>query len=105
MLKIKNKAKWVSSISTARANGLRPLGLACYAAGFLLLSACTVIPRLDARFDADPLGVPPSTPAPTPPNDDLGWRTGFVTSSIVNEPAGGALGARRAVAGVHVIAR
>lgn len=91
MLKMKNKAKRISSISATpwQARGLRSLGLACCAAGFLLLSGCTVIPRLDARFDADPPGVPPATPAPTPPNDQLGWRTGFVTSSVVNDPAGG----------------
>jgi hypothetical protein len=59
------------------------------AAALVLVSGCTVIPRLDATFDADPLGVPPVAPLPTPPNDDLGWRTGFVASSVVADPAGG----------------
>ena len=64
-------------------------GLAWCAAALFLMAGCTVIPRLDAKFDADPPGVPPSTPLPTPPNDQLGWRTGFVTSTVVADPAGG----------------
>lgn len=65
------------------------VALGCVAAAVWLLSGCTVIPRLDVRFDADPPGVPSSTPAPTPPNDSLNWRTGFVAASVVSDPGGG----------------
>jgi hypothetical protein len=33
--------------------------------------------------------VPSSTPAPTPPNDSLNWRTEFVSSTVVADPSGG----------------
>src|SRR5947209_13109112 len=69
---------------TKRAGSL----LWCLAA-VLTLTACAVTPRLDVRLDADPLGVPPSAPAPTPPEDQLNWRTGSVSASVVNDPAGG----------------
>jgi len=64
--------------------------MAC-AAVLTALSACTVIPRLDMRLDADPLGVPPSTPMPTPPDDQANWRTGSVAATVVAAPAGGRL--------------
>jgi hypothetical protein len=88
MLKRKNKSKPTPATSAARAHGLGSIGLAWCAAALVLLSGCTVIPRLDARFDTDPLGVPPSNPSPTPPNDSMNWRTGFVASSVVADPAG-----------------
>lgn len=90
MFKKKGKSKLIPLTSAARVDGLRSVALTWCAAALFLLSGCTVIPRLDAKFDTDPLGVPPSpTPAPTPPNDQLGWRTGFVTSTVVADPAGG----------------
>jgi hypothetical protein len=89
MIKRKKKSKPTPATSAARAHGLGSVGLAWCAAALVLLSGCTVIPRLDARFDMDPLGVPPSTPLPTPPNDQMNWRTGFAASSVVSDPAGG----------------
>jgi len=77
--------KW-SSARVSRAARL----LSC-AAALLALSACTVIPRLDLNLDTDPLGVSPSTPTPTPPNDQVNWRTGFVATSVVADPGGGRL--------------
>jgi hypothetical protein len=91
MVKRKNKSKPSPATSAARAHDLGSVGLAWCAAALVLVSGCTVIPRLDARFDTDPLGVPPSTPTPTPPNDSMNWRTGFVASSVVADPAGGRL--------------
>jgi hypothetical protein len=88
MIKRKSKSKLRPLTSAARADGLGSVGLAWCAAALLLLSGCTVIPRLDANFNADPLGVPPSNPLPTPPNDSMNWRTGFVTSSVVADSAG-----------------
>ena len=55
----------------------------------LALTGCTVIPRLDVNLDSDPLGVPPSAPTPTPPDDQLNWRTGFVSATVVADPGGG----------------
>lgn len=55
----------------------------------LLLTGCTATPRLDAKFDTEALGaLPSSAPLPTPPNDVLTWRTGFVTSTVVANSAG-----------------
>ena len=55
----------------------------------VLLAGCTTNMRLDVPFDNDPLGTPPpSAPAPTPPNDQLNWRTGFVTATVVNRSSG-----------------
>ncbi|CAN5432675.1 hypothetical protein BH23BAC3_BH23BAC3_32190 [soil metagenome] len=56
---------------------------------FLLLSGCKGTPRLDANFDSENLGTPPSNPLPTPPNDDLNWRPQFATSEVVTDPNGG----------------
>jgi hypothetical protein len=89
MIKRKSKSKLRPLTSAARADGLGSVGLAWCAAALLLMSGCTVIPRLDAKFDADPLGVPPSTPLPTPPNDSMNWRTEFVAASVVADSAGG----------------
>lgn len=59
---------------------------------FVLAGCTTAIQRLDAKFDTDPLGSPPtSTPAPTPPNDTLVWRTDFVSASVVSDSGGGRL--------------
>jgi len=91
MFKRKNESKPTPATSAARAHGLGSVGLAWCAAAFFLLAGCTVIPRLDARFDTDPLGVPPSNPTPTPPNDQMNWRTGFVAASVVADSAGGRL--------------
>lgn len=50
----------------------------------LIATGCTsVTARLDARFDADPLGAPPSAPSPTPPGDVLVWRGNMVAASVV----------------------
>jgi hypothetical protein len=87
----KNESKPTPVTSAARARGLGSVGLGWSAAALVLLAGCTVIPRLDARFDTDPLGVPPSNPTPTPPNDQMNWRTGFVAASVVADSAGGRL--------------
>jgi len=86
----------------SKSNGLKPvplargmvrLCLAWCAVAFGLLAGCsTVIPRLNAKFDAEPFGAPPIAPSPTPPNDQLVWRTGSVSSSIVAVSAGRLLG-------------
>lgn len=89
MFERKNRFRPTPSTSSAVADTLRPVAIAWCAVALLFLVGCTVIPRLDANFDADPLGVPPTTPAPTPPDDQLGWRNGFVTSVVVADPAGG----------------
>ena len=91
MFKSTGKSELTESASVARAYRLAATGCAWGAAVLLLLTGCTtVIPRLDARFDTDTLGaVPSATPAPTPPNDTLVWRTQFFTSTVVNDPAGG----------------
>jgi hypothetical protein len=50
----------------------------------LFATGCTsVTARLDARFDADPLGAPPTSPLPTPPGDVLVWRGSMVAASVV----------------------
>lgn len=67
-------------------------GRVCSCLSALLVAAgCTTTPRMDARFDADTVGVRPSqAPAPTPPNDQLTWTTQRPVSSIVvADPAGG----------------
>lgn len=87
----KNKSKLTPLTLTTRVDGLKSAGLAWCAGALILLSGCTVIPRLDVPFDADPLGVPSSTPTPTPPGDSLNWRTQFVSATVVNDPAGGRL--------------
>src|SRR2546426_153778 len=93
MFKRQNKSNPNASTSPTRAGGLGGMGFASCAAILLLLGGCTTaIPRLDAKFDTDPLGAPPtSTPAPTPPNDTLVWRTDFVSASVVSDSAGGRL--------------
>jgi hypothetical protein len=59
------------------------------AATLMLLTGCTSNSRLDARFDTEaPGSPPPSSPGPTPPNDQLNWRTAFVTTTLVVRSAG-----------------
>jgi hypothetical protein len=59
------------------------------AATLLLLTGCTSNSRLDAKFDTEaPGSPPPSSPGPTPPDDQLNWRTGFVTPVVVVRSAG-----------------
>ncbi len=91
MLAQMNKSKLILWPLTRRVEGLKSAGLVWCAGALILLSGCTVIPRLDVPFDNDPLGVPSATPAPTPPGDSLNWRTQFVAASVVNDPAGGRL--------------
>lgn len=55
----------------------------------LILGGCGVTPRLDANFDGDPLGAPPTTPLPTPPADFLVWRTLAVSPNVVPDPVSG----------------
>jgi hypothetical protein len=87
-----NRNPWTSA---ALAGAFVRLGLAaCTSTILLVLGGCptTVTQRLDAKFDADPLGDPPTLPAPTPPKDTLVWRTDFFFSaSVVPDPAGGRL--------------
>jgi hypothetical protein len=66
----------------------RALRLAGCALALSVSAACTS--RLDANFDRDPLGAPPTSPAPTPPSDAFVWRTTFATPVVVANPAGGA---------------
>lgn len=55
----------------------------------MLIAGCTSNIRLDAPFDSDPLGSPPPfAPTPTPPNDQLNWRTGYVVATVVNRSSG-----------------
>ena len=84
-----NKSKLTPSTLAARVDGLKSASLAWCAGALILLSGCTVIPRLDVPFDTDATGVPSSTPTPTPPGDSLNWRTGFVAATVVADPAGG----------------
>jgi hypothetical protein len=85
----KDKSNRNLCTSGALAAGFGRLGFVSCAATLLALAGCTTtIPRLDAKFDADPLGTPPFKPAPSPPNDDLGWRTGLVSSSVVSDAGG-----------------
>lgn len=88
----KNKSKLTPLTLTTRLDGLKSASLAWCAGALILLSGCTVIPRLDVPFDSDPSNVPSSTPTPTPPGDSLNWRTGtFVSALVINDPAGGRL--------------
>jgi hypothetical protein len=74
--------------SPPRFDRWRSLRLAVCALAVCASAACTQ--RLDAKFDDDPLGAPPtSTPAPTPPNDTFVWRTTFANPAVVANPAGG----------------
>ena len=64
---------------------------ASVAAILFTLWGCATTPRLDDKFDTDPLGSQPSVyPPPTPPNDSLSV-TVFqqVTSTVQADPAGG----------------
>ena len=65
--------------------------LASTAIAVLVLSGCATTARLDARFDADTVGSPPSTsPPPSPPNDVLSFTATFVTPVVVApDPDGG----------------
>ncbi len=86
MFRSQGKSERSTSTSGARSHGL---GAIC-ATALLLIAGCTTIPRLDAKFDTDTLGaLPSSTPAPTPPNDTLIWRTQFLSATVVNDSAGG----------------
>jgi hypothetical protein len=71
----------------ARFDRWRSLRLASCALALVGVAACT--PRLDASFDGEALGAPPTAPLPTPPSDTLVWRTGFATPEVVANPAGG----------------
>jgi hypothetical protein len=86
-MKMANRNDDLKTTSAARVHRSGIVGLAGCVTIVFLLSGCTA--RLDANFDADPPGVPPSARAPTPPNDLLIWRTGFVTSTVVADPSGG----------------
>ncbi len=56
----------------------------------LLTAGCASNVRMDTRFDADALGTPSSTPAPSPPADVLSWTvTQQLTSTVEANPAGG----------------
>ena len=66
---------------------LRLLGFALLAT--VAASGCTVTPRIDANFNADPQLAPPTAPLPLPPDDSLNWRTEFVTATVVAGAAGG----------------
>src|SRR5262245_2825365 len=68
--KDRSKSNGLKAVPIAR--GIVRLCSAVCAVAFGLLAGCsTVIPRLDAKFDAEPLGAPPIAPSPTPPNDQL----------------------------------
>jgi hypothetical protein len=73
--------------SPPRLDRWRSLRFAGCALALCASAACTQ--RLDANFDRDPLGAPPTFPAPTPPNDSLAWRTSFAAPVVVANPAGG----------------
>ena len=91
MFKRQSQPKLALLNSSRRAEGLGPMCLAGCVVMLFLLTGCTVISRLDVNFDADPKGVPPTAPTPTPPDDNLNWRQGFVSSAVVADPAGGGL--------------
>src|ERR1700730_9321817 len=57
----------------------------------MVLSGCTkAIPRMDANFNAQPLGPPQQSPVPTPPNDQFTWLIRQpLTSAVVANPGGG----------------
>jgi hypothetical protein len=77
--------------AAVRATSLEPIGLMCCAVAIFVLTGCTTIPRLDAKFDTNTLGVTPaSSPPPTPPKDVLVWRDQtFFTTTVVANPASG----------------
>lgn len=59
------------------------------AAALMLLTGCATNSRLNVKFDTDAPGSPlPSSPGPTPPNDQLVWRTNFVTSTVAVRSSG-----------------
>jgi hypothetical protein len=59
-------------------------------AAMSILQGCTTAVLLDAKFDADPLGVPATSPAPNPPADNFIWTVNNHTvSTVVADPAGG----------------
>ena len=72
--------------SPPRLDPWRSLRVAGCALALCASAACTQ--RLDANFDRDPLGAPSISPAPTPPNDTLVWRTNFAAPVVVANPAG-----------------
>ncbi len=90
MFKRKNKSHLIPLALTVRTEGHKSIRLAGCVITLSLLTGCTTVPRLDAKFEADTLGATPaSAPMPTPPNDLLNWRTGFVASTVTADPAGG----------------
>jgi hypothetical protein len=84
MLTRNRHADAVSATSSAGSSARLRVTRLCPAFVLLFATGCTsVTQRLDARFDADPLGPPPAAPSPTPPGDVLVWRDTRVASSIV----------------------
>jgi hypothetical protein len=70
--------------------GRMGVGLASAAIATMSLSGCATTARLDARFDTDTVGSPPSTyPSPSPPNDVLTYTGTYVTATVEPDPAGG----------------
>jgi hypothetical protein len=54
------------------------------------LQGCASAVLLDAKFDADPLGKPATSPSPNPPADNFIWTiNNHVVSAVVADPAGG----------------
>ncbi len=55
-----------------------------------VLPGCTTTRVLDARFDGDAAGKPPSAPQPDPPGDNFIWTVNNkVASTLVARPGGG----------------
>lgn len=54
------------------------------------LAGCTTAQIVDARFDGDVAGKPPSAPQPNPPGDNFIWTTNnSIVSTLVARPGGG----------------
>jgi hypothetical protein len=67
--------------------GRMGVGLASAAIATMSLSGCATTARLDARFDTDTVGSPPSTyPSPSPPNDVLTYTGTYVTATVEPDP-------------------
>jgi hypothetical protein len=81
----------VSGTSSTGGAALFSVTRAWIAFVILVATGCTsVTARLDARFDADPLGALPTAPSPTPPGDVLVWRGSMVGASVVVRQGGDA---------------
>ena len=73
---------------SARPDRWRALRVAGCVLAVCASAACSK--RLDAKFDGDPLGAPPTAaPSPTPPSDIFVWRTTFASPAVVARPGGG----------------